>query len=78
MKRSALLRHLRQHGCWLKREGKEHSLWAGPHKPDLEAVPRHQEIANTKPPEDLPGAWCSRDRSRWLAERLKGCMPIAD
>ena len=43
MKRSALLRHLRKHGCFLKREGGEHSLWLGP-SGRLEAIPRHNEI----------------------------------
>lgn len=28
MKRNELLRHLRRHGCYLKREGGAHSLWA--------------------------------------------------
>ncbi len=27
MKRNALLKHLRKHGCILKREGSSHSLW---------------------------------------------------
>jgi hypothetical protein len=27
MKREALLRHLRMHGCYLKREGGAHALW---------------------------------------------------
>ena len=27
MKREGLLRHLRRHGCVLRREGKEHTLW---------------------------------------------------
>jgi hypothetical protein len=30
MKREGLLRHLRQHGCVLRREGKEHTLWENP------------------------------------------------
>jgi len=30
MKREGLLRHLRRHGCILRREGKEHSLWENP------------------------------------------------
>jgi mRNA interferase HicA len=45
MKRSSLLRHLRQHGCYLKREGREHSLWCNPKTGAVEAVPRHTEIA---------------------------------
>ena len=30
MKRSSLLRHLRRYGCYLKREGRAHSLWWNP------------------------------------------------
>jgi len=46
MKREGLLRHLRRHGCLLRREGKEHSLWENPQTGHAEAVPRHAEIAN--------------------------------
>src|SRR5437016_8090927 len=46
MKREGLLRHLRRHGCVLRREGKEHSLWENPQTGHAEAVPRHAEIAN--------------------------------
>jgi len=41
-----LLRHLRRHGCVLRREGKEHSLWENPQTGHAEAVPRHAEISN--------------------------------
>jgi hypothetical protein len=44
MKRNALLKHLRRHGCALKREGRAHSLWYNPRTGDVEAVPRHIEI----------------------------------
>ena len=47
MKRGDLLRHLRQHGCYLKREGASHSLWCNPTTGHVEAVPRHTEIANS-------------------------------
>ena len=47
MKRGDLLRHLRRHGCYLKREGASHSLWCNPKTGAVEAVPRHAEIANT-------------------------------
>ncbi len=47
MKRTALLRHLRKHGCHLKREGRAHSLWFNPTTAALEAVPRHREIPET-------------------------------
>jgi hypothetical protein len=46
MKRSSLLRHLRKHGCILKREGARHSLWTNPQTGAVEAVPRHGEIPN--------------------------------
>jgi mRNA interferase HicA len=46
MKRGDLLRHLRRHGCYLKREGGSHSLWANPLTGQVEAVPRHSEIAD--------------------------------
>nr|VFK78184.1 MAG: HicA toxin of toxin-antitoxin [Candidatus Kentron sp. SD] len=46
MKRDALLRHLRQNGCYLKREGASHSLWCNPLTGHVEAVPRHREIPN--------------------------------
>jgi mRNA interferase HicA len=46
MKRSSLLRHPRRHGCYLKREGKEHALWINPRTGAVEAVPRHAEISN--------------------------------
>ena len=44
MKRNALLKHLRKHGCYLKREGGSHSLWVNPKSGKVEAVPRHTEI----------------------------------
>src|SRR5712692_2063120 len=34
------------HGCILRREGKEHSLWENPQTGHAEAVPRHAEKAN--------------------------------
>jgi len=46
MKRSSLLRHLRRNGCYLKREGAEHSLWTNPQTGSIEAIPRHTEISN--------------------------------
>jgi mRNA interferase HicA len=41
-----MLRHLRKCGCYLKRQGKEHELWANPQTGHIEAVPRHIEIPN--------------------------------
>ena len=46
MKRNALLKHLRKHGCILKREGSAHSLWCNPNTGAIEAIPRHIEIAD--------------------------------
>ncbi|MEW6358450.1 MAG: type II toxin-antitoxin system HicA family toxin [Planctomycetota bacterium] len=46
MKRIALLKHLRCHGCYLKREGSSHSLWTNPQTGWTEAVPRHTEVPN--------------------------------
>jgi len=46
MKRSALIRHLRRNGCYLKREGGSHSLWWNPETGHIEAIPRHVEIPN--------------------------------
>jgi len=44
MKRTALLKHLRKQGCYLKREGSAHSLWVNPLTGHTEAIPRHAEI----------------------------------
>ncbi len=44
MKRRELERRLRIAGCYLKREGRSHSLWINPKTGVTEAVPRHQEI----------------------------------
>ena len=38
------MRHLRRHGCNLKREGAAHSLWINPNTGAVETVPRHTEI----------------------------------
>ena len=46
MKRGSLLRHLRRHGCVLKREGAAHSLWLNPATGAVQAVPRHAELPN--------------------------------
>ena len=44
MKRKALLRHLRKHGCVLLREGSRHSWWHNPDRNRRSAIPRHNEI----------------------------------
>lgn len=47
MKRRALERHLRDHGCELKREGSRHSIWWRPSTGARAPVPRHNEIKDT-------------------------------
>jgi hypothetical protein len=42
VKRGDMLHHLRQHGCYLKREGASCNPTTG----NVEAIPRHTEIAN--------------------------------
>ena len=44
MKRRDLLRHVRQHGCRLVREGGEHAIWENPATHQRASVPRHSEI----------------------------------
>ena len=44
MERTALLKHLRKHGCHLKREGGSHSLWTNPATGATEADPTHVEV----------------------------------
>jgi mRNA interferase HicA len=46
VKRESLLRYLRLHGYYLKREGGSHSLWCNPNTGQTEAIPRHTEIAD--------------------------------
>lgn len=46
MKRRALIRHLKKHGCELIREGRKHSVWGNIALNLSAAVPRHSEIAN--------------------------------
>jgi mRNA interferase HicA len=47
MKRNALLRHLRKHGCTLMREGSRHSWWHNPALNKRSSIPRHIEIVDT-------------------------------
>jgi mRNA interferase HicA len=46
MKRSALLKHLRKHGCVFVREGSNHSWWSNPVPNTRSSVPRHSEIVD--------------------------------
>ena len=65
MKRYALLKHLRRYGCFLKREGREHSLWANPVNGVVEGVPRHVEIPD-KLARKIAEDWVSQmSKDRW-------------
>ena len=44
MKRDDLLRHLRQYGCVLLREGGKHSVFVNRATRKATTVPRHREI----------------------------------
>lgn len=44
MKRRQLLKHLAEHGCALRREGANHSIYKNPETGDTAPVPRHSEI----------------------------------
>ncbi len=46
MKRHALISHLLQHGCQLRREGARHSIYWNPANRQTPAVPRHTEVAD--------------------------------
>ena len=47
MKRTALIAHLREHGCELLREGGSHSIFWNTVTGKRVAVPRHNEIPDT-------------------------------
>lgn len=55
MKREPLLRHLRLHSCYLKREGGSHSLWVNPATGQMQIVPRHTEVADLLARKICPG-----------------------
>ena len=44
MKRRDLIQHLTSHGCYLLREGGNHSIYVNPNGNLTTAVPRHREI----------------------------------
>ena len=46
MKRTALLKHLTKHKCFLLREGGRHSVLYNPKNGLTSTVPRHSEINN--------------------------------
>lgn len=46
MRRVELLKHLRQHGCEIVREGRRHSWWQNRRNGCRSAISRHREIAD--------------------------------
>lgn len=44
MKRKALLKHLKDHGCEFLREGGRHTMYVNREASRSSAVPRHSEI----------------------------------
>lgn len=46
MKRVDFEKHLKKHGCKLKREGGNHSIWQNANSQAVSAVPRHRELDN--------------------------------
>ena len=47
MNRLDLVRHLERQGCYLDREGANHSIFRNPTNGRCAAVPRHREIKET-------------------------------
>ena len=44
MKRNVLLKHLKENGCTLKREGANHSWFVNTNNGNLAAIPRHSDV----------------------------------
>ena len=44
MKRIAIIRHLKRHGCELLREGSNHSVFVNRAARKSSSIPRHREI----------------------------------
>jgi mRNA interferase HicA len=47
VKRENLIRELEKAGCYLKRHGKKHDIYANPLNGKQSPVPRHSEIKET-------------------------------
>jgi hypothetical protein len=47
VKRQAFLKELTQAGCYLRRHGRRHDLYANPRNGRRAPVPRHAEIKNS-------------------------------
>ncbi|MCX6271807.1 MAG: type II toxin-antitoxin system HicA family toxin [Bacteroidetes bacterium] len=46
MKRSLLIHHLEEQGCFFSREGAKHSIYKNPVNGKKSTIPRHTEIIN--------------------------------
>ena len=46
MKRNRLLKHLKNHGCELYREGGNHTVFINVNSKKCSTIPRHSEISN--------------------------------
>jgi len=44
MKRNKLIKHLENQGCYLLREGSNHSIYYNPLNSKISTIPRHNEI----------------------------------
>lgn len=44
MKRIKLIQHLEKYGCYLLREGGNHSIFYNPENSRISTIPRHREI----------------------------------
>ena len=75
MKRNQLLKHLRQSGCRLIREGRRHSWWCNDRGDRRSAVPRHREIDDTLARKICRDRRCRSGLGRDL--RLPGTAPVA-
>ena len=47
MKRNKLIKHINAHGCFLDREGSNHSVFVNHETLKTSAIPRHNEIKDT-------------------------------
>ena len=46
MKHVKLVKHLEKNGCYLLRQGGNHSIYFNPENGKISAVPRHKEVKN--------------------------------
>jgi len=46
VKLQKLIKHLEKYGCYLLRQGGNHSIYFNPENGKISAVPRHKEVKN--------------------------------